>query len=119
VFPCSGNVASGSSLACSISLPYDDRTNPFVHPFHPDHDNKDARFAPVGEGVESYTVNRAATFTFTSTPPSGGVVAGWGSSVIGGTYQEIITGLHSSSIQLDGTFELRRVSEIGTLSEQP
>ncbi len=119
VFPCSGNVASGSSLACTISLPYNDPTNPFVHPFHPDHDNKDARFEPVGAGVESYTVNRAATFTFTSTPPSGGVVAGWGSSVIGGTYQEIITGLHSSSIQLDGTFELRRVSEIGTLSEQP
>jgi hypothetical protein len=116
-FTGSGNVTSGSSLACTISLPYNDPTNPFVHPFHPDHDNKDARFEPVGEGVESYTVNRAATFTFTSTPPSGGVVAGWGSSVIGGTYREIITGLHSSSIQLDGTFELRRVSEIGTLSQ--
>jgi hypothetical protein len=119
VFPCSGNVASGSSLACTISLPYNDPTNPFVHPFHPDHDNKDARFEPVGEGVESYTVNRAVNFTFTSSPPTGGVVTGWGSSVIGGTYREIITGLHSSSIQLDGTFELRRVSEIGTLSEQP
>jgi hypothetical protein len=117
VFTGSGNVTSGSSLACTISLPYNDPTNPFVHPFHPDHDNKDARFEPVGEGVESYTVNRAATFAFTSTPPSGGAVAGWGSSVIGGTYREIITGLHSSSIQLDGTFELRRVSEIGTLSQ--
>ena len=117
VFTGSGNVTSGSSLACTISLPYNDPTNPFVHPFHPDHDNKDARFEPVGEGVESYTVNRSVTFTFTSTPPSGGVVAGWGSSVIGGTYREIITGLHSSSIQLDGTFELRRVSEIGTLSQ--
>jgi hypothetical protein len=117
VFTGSGSVTSGSSLACTISLPYNDPTNPFVHPFHPDHDNKDARFEPVGEGVESYTVNRAATFAFTSTPPSGGAVAGWGSSVIGGTYREIITGLHSSSIQLDGTFELRRVSEIGTLSQ--
>ena len=117
VFTGSGSVTSGSSLACTITLPYNDPTNPFVHPFHPDHDNKDARFAPVGEGVESYTVNRAVTFTFTSTPPSGGVVAGWGSSVIGGTYREIITGLHSSSIQLDGIFELRRVSEIGTLSQ--
>jgi len=117
VFTGSGNVTSGSSLACTISLPYNDPTNPFVHPFHPDHDNKDARFEAVGEGVESYTVNRAVTFTFTSTSPTGGVVAGWGSSVIGGTYREIITGLHSSSIQLDGTFELRRVSEIGTLSQ--
>jgi hypothetical protein len=114
----SGSVALGSSLACTISLPYNDPTNPFVHPFHPDHDNLDAQYEPLAEGVESYTVSRVGTFSFTSTPPSGSsVTTGWGSSVIGGTYREVITGLHSSSIQLDGTFELRRASEIGTLSQ--
>ncbi len=113
----SGTVALGSSLACAIALPYDDPTNPFVHQFHPDHDNKNARFEPAAEGVESYTINRATTFNFTTTPPSGGTVAGWGSTVIGGTYSEVISGLHSSSIQLSGTFELRRASEIGTLSQ--
>lgn len=113
----SGSVALGGSLACTITLPYNDPTNPFVHQFHPDHDNLDAQFQPVGEGVESYTISRVGTFNFTSTPPSGSsVTTGWGSSVIGGTYSEVISGLHSSSIQLSGTFELRRASEIGTLS---
>jgi hypothetical protein len=114
----SGSVALGSTLDCTIGLPFDDPTNPFVHPFHPDHDNLDAQYEPLAEGVESYTVSRVGTFSFTSTPPSGSsVTTGWGSSVIGGTYREVITGLHSSSIQLDGTFELRRASEIGTLSK--
>jgi hypothetical protein len=114
----SGSVALGGSLACTITLPYNDPTNPFVHQFHPDHDNLDAQFQPVGEGVESYTISRVGTFNFTSTPPSGSsVTTGWGSSVIGGTYSEVISGLHSSSIQLNGTFELRRASEIGTLSQ--
>ena len=113
-----GSVALGSSLACTITLPYNDPTNPFVHQFHPDHDNLDAQFQSVAEGVESYTVSRVGTFNFTSTPPSGSsVTTGWGSSVIGGTYSEVISGLHSSSIQLSGTFELRRASEIGTLSQ--
>ncbi|NQW99702.1 hypothetical protein HQ447_03515, partial [bacterium] len=114
----SGSVALGSSLDCTIGLPFDDPTNPFVHQFHPDHDNLDARSETLGAGVESYTVTRAVTFTFTSTPPGGSAVTtGWGSRVIGGTYRELVTGLHSSSIQLEGTFQLRRASEIGTLSQ--
>ncbi|MFN0080477.1 MAG: hypothetical protein ACKVY0_28760 [Prosthecobacter sp.] len=114
----SGSVAVPGVLTCTISLPYDDPTNPFVHQYHPDHDNKDARFQLVGNGVESYTVTRTCAFTFTSTPPSGSTVSsGWGSSVIGGTYRETITGLHKNTLQLDGTFELRRASEIGTLSQ--
>jgi len=117
VISANGTVALGNSLACTISLPYEDPSNPFVHQFHPDHDNKDTRFEPAPEGYESYDISRVGTFTFTTTPPNGADVPGWGSSVIGGTYREIVTGLHSSAIQLDGTFELRRTSEIGTLSE--
>ena len=113
----SGSVALGGSLACTIFLPYDDPSSPFVHQFHPDHDNKDTRFESAAEGYESYDVSRVGTFTFTTTPPNGATVPGWGSTVIGGTYHEVVTGLHSSAIQLDGTFELRRASEIGTLSE--
>ena len=115
----SGTVAPGSQLSCTITLPYTDPTNPFVHQFHPDHDNRNATFnATLSEGVESYTVTRVGTFSFTATPPAGSTVtSGWGSSVIGGTYSEILSGLHSGSIQLGGTFELRRASELGTLSE--
>jgi hypothetical protein len=116
----SGTVALGSHLTCTISLPYTASVIPFVHQFHPDHDNRNATFdtTPLPEGVESYTVTRVGTFDFTTTPPAGSsVTSGWGSSVLGGTYSEILSGLHSSSIQLGGTFELRRASELGTLSQ--
>ena len=98
-----------------IQIPYNDATNPFVHQYHPDHDNKNARGQAVGAGVESYNVTRTCTFTFTSSPLSGSQPSGWGSNIIGGTYQETITGLHRDPITLSGTFELRRANEFGTL----
>ena len=115
----SGAVGLGGQLTCTITLPYNDRTNPFVHQFHPDHDNLNATFDKgLSEGVESYSVTRVGTFDFTASPPAGSsVTSGWGNSVIGGTYSEILSGLHSSSIQLGGTFELRRASELGTLAQ--
>lgn len=113
----SGGVSLPSSISGHIQTAYNDPTSPFVHQYHPDHDNKNPRGAPVPAGVESYSVNRACTFNFTSSPPSGSSASsGWGSSVIGGTYQEVITGLKSTSITLTGTFELRRATEIGTLT---
>lgn len=112
----SGSVAVPGSLTRTVTLAYNDPTNPFVHQYHPDHDNKDARFQPVGNGVESHTVTRTCTFTFTATPPDPATISsGWGSTIIGGTYQEVITGLHKLPLQLNGTFELRRASEEGTL----
>jgi len=119
----SGSFAIGSSLTRTIVLPYDDPTNPFVHQYHPDHDNKSGQTTLVS-GQESHTVTRVVTFTFTATPPDGGSTIGWGSSVLGGTYAEIVSGLHKDSagvgtgdgIHLTGTFELRRASELGTLN---
>jgi hypothetical protein len=113
----SGTVGTTSVLTCSITLPFNGATNPFVHQYHPDHDNKDARFNLVSAGVESYNITRTCTFMFTAAPPGGGTVAGWGSSVIGGNYSEVISGLHKDPIQLNGTFELRRASEIGVLTQ--
>ena len=45
----SGEVALGATLTRVISIPYNDPTNPFVHQYHPDHDNKDAR--PDGTNI--------------------------------------------------------------------
>ncbi len=124
----SGSVAVPGSLTRTISLPFNDPTNPFVHAFHPDHDNKSATGAPLVAGQEAYTITRNVTFTFTAAPPSGSsVTSGWGSSVIGGTYAEVIQGLHKDSagvgtgngLNLSGTFELRRVSELGSLNITP
>jgi hypothetical protein len=114
--PAGGSFGLGGTLTHTVSLPFNDATNPFVHQYHPDHDNKDARFQPVGAGVESFTVGRALTFTFSSSPPPGTSSIGWGSTVVAGTYAETLTGLHKQSVTVSGTFELRRVSEIGTIT---
>ena len=112
----SGSVTVGGSLVRTIQVPFSDATNPFVHQYHPDHDNKNPRGAALPAGGESYDITRACTFSFTPAPPPGSSTAsGWGSAVIGGTYSEVITGLHRNSITLTGTFELRRASEDGTL----
>jgi hypothetical protein len=114
----SGIVDVPGTFTCTVTVPFDDPTNPFVHQYHPDHNNKDERLAPLPAGVESYNISRACNFTFTATPPTGSLVtSGWGSSVLGGTYAETITGLHREPISVSGTFELRRVSEIGILNQ--
>jgi len=110
-----GSVAIGNVLTCIVNVPFNDPTNPFVHAYHPDHDNKDARGGPL---VEAPNITRTCKFTFTAQPPAGSSPAiGWGSSVIGGTYEETMTGVYKDPLILSGTFELRRASDIGTLSQ--
>lgn len=124
----SGSVAVPGTLNRTITIPWNDPTNPFVHQYHPDHDNKDPKGNALGKGFESYTIEREVTFTFTDAPPPGSsITTGWGSSVIGGTYAETLQGLHKDStgvgtgdgLHITGTFELRRVSEIDTISVNP
>ena len=116
----SGDVALGATLIREISISYNDPSNPFVHNYHPDHDNKDAR--PDGtnialtDGVESYSVTRSCSFEFTTSPPEGTSSVGWGSNVIGGNYTETLSGLHRQDITTSGTFTLRRASEDGTIT---
>jgi hypothetical protein len=112
----SGSVALGASLQRTIVVPFNDSTNPFVHAYHPDHDNKDARGQPLPNGVESSTITRECAFTFTAAPPAGMSSVGWGTTVLGGSYAETISGLHKQAITVGGTFLLRRVSEIGSIT---
>jgi hypothetical protein len=110
----SGSVALGSTLVRSFTVGFNERTNPYVHTYHPDHDNKDARFAPLTTSLESPDISRVCSFAFALTPPAG--TSGWGSTVLGGTYSETVSGLHRDSLTVLGTFELRRVSEIGSIT---
>jgi hypothetical protein len=110
-----GSFAVGSTLRHTVSIPYDDPTNPFVHAYHPDHDNKDARMSRLSAGVESYDITRNLAFTFTSSPPDGSSITGWGTTVYGGTYSESITGLNKAPLTVGGTFTFRRVSEIADI----
>ena len=115
----SGSFATGSSVAWTIPIAFNDPTNPFVHTYHPDHDNRDAKGKALVAGQESYNLSRNCQFTFTASPPTGAYVSGWGSSVLGGTYQEVITGLHKKALSVHGTFQMRRVSEIASIDLSP
>ena len=115
VLATTGSFAAGSSLSCTIGTPFNDPASPFVHQYHPDHDNKSGSTALVS-GQESYDISRAVTFTLAATPPQGVSPIGYGGSVIAGTYAEVISGLHKETLQVTGTFTLNRVSEIGTLT---
>lgn len=122
----SGSVALGQTLVRTISVPFNAPTNPYVHTYHPDHDNRNARFdGAVPAGVESPNISRQISFAFTTTPPAGTSAQGWGASVIGGNYTETLTGIRkarlpdattTSSVTVTGTFVLRRVSELGSIT---
>ena len=110
-----GAMATGSTLSWLIPILFNDPTNPFVHNYHPDHDNLNAKGEALTAGQESFTINRNCQFTFTADPPDGNYVAGWGTTVLGGTYLESISGLHKQVLQVGGTFRMRRISEIASI----
>lgn len=111
-----GTVGNGSTVAWEIKIPFDDPTSPFLHTYHPDHDNLDATFSiPLKNGDESYSVTRNCSFTFTAAPPGGAKVPGWGSTVLGGTYAETLKGLNNKTLSVSGGFAMRRISEISSI----
>ncbi len=115
-----GAVGVGNTATWGITIPHNDPTNPFVHTYHPDHDNLDVTFEnPLPSGVESYTITRTCAFEFTHVPPDGSTVAGWGNTTLGGLYTETLTGLNRQTLQVSGTFTMGRISEIGEIDLTP
>ena len=115
-----GDVGLTGSLSFEVVLAHSAASNPFVHLYHPDHDNKGAQFGPVllGEGIESYTVRRAIDLTFVDDPAELGIgELGWGSTVLGGRFEETVTGLRAQPITVKGQFIVYRTSGVGTLTE--
>lgn len=112
-----GSFAIGGTLAGTLAIPSGHPTNPFKHKYHPDHDNLNARFD--GPAVEAHATTRQITFDFAATPPGGPAVPDFGYNEMGGSYREVITGLHKNPIHLSGTFRLSRVSLIPELNPGP
>jgi hypothetical protein len=122
-WPFTGQFAQGQSLTNQVVVAYDDYTSsPFLHGFHPDHDNLNATFdAPLPRGSESYDVDRKMTLTFT--PPGNDFASlASGGNQMTGQYLEEITfkgrGAESRRIDTAGAFVLKRISEIPTLTTQ-
>lgn len=104
----SGSFAPGGSLSTTLVLDSESPTNPFLHSFHPDHDNLDARFVEFKE--EAYAVTRSMTFALAAVDPLGTDQPGYGEDALNGVYQEILSGLHRNDIAVEGFFSLRRAS---------
>jgi hypothetical protein len=131
----SGSFTEADRLEFRITIEPEDPLNPFKHKYHPDHDNLDAKFNPIpmtgSDGIaphlwEAPLVKRHIALALTDDPP--GVPAGevealaaqvdWGGATWGGTYQEVIEGLHNHDITVKGYFVIRHVLA-GELEVQP
>lgn len=114
-----GGLNPNESLTATVNVAYDDPLNPFVHKFHPDHDNLNERFeaTPLNEGVESYTFQRSIRLSFTEQDPEALGLPEWGYNLIGGTYREDVTGVHKRMIRTEGKFTLTRVSDVAVLND--
>ncbi|MBI5849186.1 MAG: hypothetical protein HZB31_14775 [Nitrospirae bacterium] len=67
--------------------------------------------------LEVYRVTRDMTLTFSTDPNGSNASPAWGSSLMGGIYQETLKGLHKNTIYVSGTFRLQRVTDIGELNQ--
>ena len=108
-------VGPGGEISTAIVVSPTLPTNPFLHRYHPDHNNLDEQFLNYQE--EAYQVVRNMQFVFTPDDPGGINAPGWGDSTLGGTFAESITGLHRNPIFTSGTFRLRRASTVTVLNQ--
>lgn len=117
-----GPMRTGSALSTTVTLAFDDQaSNPFLHSYHPDHDNRDATFQTMlPQGEESYGVRRQITLNLTA-PAADFEALTKGGSVMSGSYSEIVSFLGKGSDQRDytarGEFTLNRITDIATLTQ--
>lgn len=124
-----GRLQNQTTLTTTVSVGYNDRAaNPFLHAYHPDHDNLDVTFKNVlPQGAESYSVQRDITLRIT--PPADNFASLVSAGLtLGGDYTEVITirGLaraggtfDTRQFEVRGVFSLNRVSDISTLAIAP
>lgn len=122
----SGALGQATNLTTTVTLPFQDQaSNPFLHTYHPDHDNLDTAFKnELAQGAESYTVER--TITLNIVPPTSEAAAFTaGGQTLSGKYAETITlqglaragGTHDTrTFEVRGVFSLNRISPVPTLT---
>lgn len=103
-------------LGCVVTTGYDDPTNPFLHKYHPLHDNKDWDFNLYSNAVETFVIERDIVLDLTGASFTNGVPHPyWGIDEIGGIYQETVLGVRQQPIFVRGVFTLERVCALGEL----
>lgn len=124
-----GRLGEQASLTATVALSYDDQAaNPFLHTYHPDHDNLNATFDGVlAEGAESYGIQRDITLHVQ--PASDDFVSlVSAATTLRGNYQEVVQ-LRGASrsegvtdrrqLEVRGVFQLKRVSDLPGLTVAP
>lgn len=121
---CSGGVGTPGNADCSFLLAAGHPTNPFLHRFHPDHDNLDESFS--GAAAESFDLLRSMKLAFSSRYPANPDEAErpgasrppqWGSTLLGGTFAETLSGLHKEKLSVSGWFTMKRISASAELKQ--
>ncbi len=117
----SGQLALGGVLSAQVATDYNDQAvNPFLHTYHPDHDNLDARFEnELACGQESYQISRQITLAI-SAPGNDFTSLTTASGTLSGNYHETITlgglGAATRTFNVSGVFAITRISPIATLT---
>lgn len=124
-----GSFATSTNLTTRVTVGYNDRaSSPFVHEYHPDHDNLGVTFKNLlPQGSESYTIQRDITLAVT--PPENNFSSLVSANrTVNGTYSEVITLLglaraggtnHTRRFEVRGDFTLNRVSSIAQITPAP
>jgi hypothetical protein len=118
---CAGIIEDGKTLSVTVQINENDHgSNPFLHTYHPDHDNLTAKFDGLQSvGNESYKIKREIKLTFGSSE-AGFSGLSQGGQQIAGSYEETMTlageAPNKKSIAMRGVFTLNRISDIETLT---
>jgi len=118
-----GRLVQGSNLTTTVTLNYDDqRSNPFLHTYHPDHDNLDAAFGTqLPPGAESYGISRNIRLNI-NPPGTDFNSLTTANQLLSGVYQETmtLTGFNGAprAFNVIGIFALTRISPIAVLTQQ-
>ena len=122
-----GDLKQGLMVLATVLIDHNDHaSNPFLHTYHPDHDNLGADFAsgePVGS--ESYTIKRDIKLTFNTSGNDFNSLTR-SSKRLSGIYEETLTliGLaatppvNEKEYAMKGVFVINRISDIATLTTQ-
>jgi len=117
----SGSLVPGGVLQTTVTDAYYDQTsNPFLHTYHPDHNNLDPSFKKeLLRGAQSYDITRQITLSV-SPPGADFVSLTTANAGLSGAYAETITlagfGDNQRTFNTAGSFSLTRISPVAALT---
>lgn len=116
---CTGSISTTVTcrLVLKSSAATTHPTNPFLHKYHPDHDNLAPDFTTFSPEVNEIVRDVVLVFDQTPKVNPDNPPPGWGVSVLGGTYKEQVTGLAKLPVKVEGSFTLKLMSDVDRLNE--